>query len=347
MREIKYIIKRVIIGVLIAIILMTIKSVNAKAVELTNWTSHILGLSANQRILQGSQSFSNTSSGVNQWSSNMTIGKSVDPGDKSYLVFHIAYSFNYGFYEQTVPSQYANAYYNYTSIPKNLIRVSINYNTPDSTNLNVDCFFQDSYLICPAMNSGMYINHITFQAFNITAVNTSDNGRIFNKELQFYVYLQDIYYKAESFASQQVQVTTDLNTGQVEVNNNLENINNTLSDNSSANNSDVTQALDTGNLPGGGAISQIITLPLNLLNQLLSVLGLSCTDAVIPLPFINQNFTYKCIDNIFVDLGWDSQWELTGIIAGAIVLYKYLLFLYDRVNRILFLEDKGDLAKFY
>lgn len=96
-----------------------------------------------------------------------------------------------------------------------------------------------------------------------------------------------------------------------------------------------------------GPIDSILTLPLTLLNSMNNALGGTCVTFTAPIPFVNNNFTFPCFSSLISQIeGGNTLWSWVGAIASVLILYKYLIALYEWVDNVLMLrynlhEDLG------
>lgn len=123
-----------------------------------------------------------------------------------------------------------------------------------------------------------------------------------------------------------------------QTNQNLEDIQNSLTDESSPSLSGLQNS--AGWLPPG-PIDSILNLPLALLNNLTVNLEKSCNPVVATLPFVNKEVTLPCISTIYEQIGISSWIEFVGTIASAIILFKYLMNLYSWVDKTLTFRENN------
>ena len=97
-----------------------------------------------------------------------------------------------------------------------------------------------------------------------------------------------------------------------------------------------------GYLPPG-PVDSIINLPLSMLNAMVSNLSKSCTSISINIPFVDYDFSLPCLNSLYDKMGATALLNTLGSILSAILLYKYLLNLYNYVDHVLSL--KGDRLK--
>lgn len=94
-----------------------------------------------------------------------------------------------------------------------------------------------------------------------------------------------------------------------------------------------------GWLPAG-PVDSIINLPLTLFNSLLSALNLSCTEITLPLPFVNSDLKLPCLGTILQQINGFWVWyETIGVMVAGIILYNYLLALYNWVDQTLSMRE--------
>lgn len=330
MKDIKYILKRIIIGVGIALILMAIKSnVFAYTYVYNNYlndSNYIVAQQGNIKI-----EFDNDTNYAQNW---------INVRYYALLLCTDA---------KQITSWYLNSSNNYAD-------------TLNITNTNWQCYFP---------NSSYGGGHVVIFQGQINSQGTGQNviaqvsSTIYNPNQSSWALLSkqfssnryEVDYASNSIITginNQTQAITNLQTGQTtiinqnnQINNNLNEVNDNLTNDTPPNDNELTSALDAGSLPGGGPISNIITFPLTMFNRFLSVLGTSCADLTIPIPYVSQTATIQCVNVYFTQLGFGAFYEIIGGLIGGVVLFYYLMYLYDRVNHLLFLEEKGDLKKYY
>lgn len=95
---------------------------------------------------------------------------------------------------------------------------------------------------------------------------------------------------------------------------------------------------DIINLPGllpPGPLDSILNLPITLMQNLSDSLDDSCSSLSITLPFINSSITIPCISVIFSRItGLSTFFDFVGIIVSGLIMYNYLLYLYQWVDDI-------------
>ena len=123
----------------------------------------------------------------------------------------------------------------------------------------------------------------------------------------------------------------DLNNKQNQTNSKLDDLNNKLTD---------TSAPDTsgfGNVSGwlpAGPVDSILTLPLKVMNTISGVLSGSCSSISLPLPFIDSNLDLPCGDTFYDGVtGLSVFLNTLGLIVGGYLLYCYLIYLYNWVDK--------------
>lgn len=101
-----------------------------------------------------------------------------------------------------------------------------------------------------------------------------------------------------------------------------------------------TSAPDTsgfGNVSGwlpAGPVDSILTLPLKVMNTISGVLSGSCSLISLPLPFIDSNLDLPCGDTFYDGVtGLSVFLNTLGLIVGGYLLYCYLIYLYNWVDK--------------
>lgn len=326
MKDFKYILKRVLIGVLIGLIMLLIKSnvfayVGLGGTNLENVTYKIQSQGNAQFWFQ---SLTGTTG------SNIPVGRVL----------------NYRLILCTDVSSTIGSYYSNDTTDKTTLTFYYS---------NQSCQFKGT----SSIGRVMYVyGNTTYQC-----PSASDGCRV-NGNFTIYIPSQSSWsLLSQTYTEEEISITYDDGTVSVmndlknqnntiinqntQINNNLNEVNDNLTNDTPPNDNELTSALDAGSLPGGGPISNIITFPLTMFNRFLSVLGTSCTDLTIPIPYVSQSATIQCINVYFTQLGFGAFYEVIGGLIGGVILFYYLMYLYDRVNHLLFLEEKGDLKKYY
>lgn len=92
-----------------------------------------------------------------------------------------------------------------------------------------------------------------------------------------------------------------------------------------------------GYLPAG-PLDSIINLPLSMLNAINTNLSKTCVAPTFKVPFINEDFTLPCISTLYDKMGATTLLNTLGVIAASVMLYKYLVYLYNWVDQVLSLK---------
>lgn len=146
---------------------------------------------------------------------------------------------------------------------------------------------------------------------------------------------QDSICVPNSFIEQQQNQET--NDKLDETNNQLGNLNDNLTDSSPT---DMSGLGDSAGWLPAGPVDSILTLPLTMLNNLVTNLSNSCQSVSIQLPFVKKNITLPCIKNLYDKMGvTGSLFTTAGLIASAFILFNYLLALYKWVDDTLTMRE--------
>lgn len=91
-----------------------------------------------------------------------------------------------------------------------------------------------------------------------------------------------------------------------------------------------------------GPVDSIINLPLTLLNNLQTNLGNTCNPVILKLPYVNKDINLPCISAIFKQInGLDTWFQSIGLIAAAFILYRYFMYLYNRIDDTLSFRENN------
>lgn len=89
-----------------------------------------------------------------------------------------------------------------------------------------------------------------------------------------------------------------------------------------------------------GPVDSIINLPLSLLENIQDNLGKTCQPVSLPLPFVNKNIDLPCINTLYSQIeGMNTFFNWCGVVASVFILFKYLMYLYNRVDSTLTLRE--------
>lgn len=150
------------------------------------------------------------------------------------------------------------------------------------------------------------------------------------KELGLYTSTLESIIDNSGFASAESveEVQDSVNQVQQEI----QQTQDTITDSTSPDVSDMTNL--AGYLPPG-PLDSVLNLPLSILNSLNSKLSSSCTPLSLTLPFVNLPLNIPCLSTIFNQIaGLNVLWESIGVILGALIMYKYLTYLYNWVDDV-------------
>lgn len=123
-----------------------------------------------------------------------------------------------------------------------------------------------------------------------------------------------------------------------QTNQQLGDLNNSLTDSSPT---DMSGLGDSAGWLPAGPVDSILTLPLTMLNSLVSNLSNnSCQTISVELPFVNENITLPCVRSLYDKMGvTGTLFTTAGLIASAFILFNYLLALYKWVDDTLTMRE--------
>ena len=98
---------------------------------------------------------------------------------------------------------------------------------------------------------------------------------------------------------------------------------------------DVSSAGDVAGWLPAGPIDSIINLPLTMLNNINSSLNKTCSPLEVNLPYVNKTVEIPCLNTIFNQItGLNSFWTWVGMIGSVLILYRYLINLYNYYDKL-------------
>ena len=118
-----------------------------------------------------------------------------------------------------------------------------------------------------------------------------------------------------------------------------EKVNNTLTDTSNPDTEDSINQWSEKMIDN--PLEAVVMLPLTILNSIKNSLSGTCSALNVPVPFINENINIPCISTIFAQIeGVTEFWNSIGTIVSALMLYQYLIYLYNWIDDTISLKTK-------
>lgn len=107
-------------------------------------------------------------------------------------------------------------------------------------------------------------------------------------------------------------------------------------------NKDSADVSSAGNVAGwlpAGPVDSLITLPLTFLTNVNTSLSKTCSPLDIKLPYVEKNIQIPCLNTIFNQItGVNNFWTWVGAISSVVILFRYLLALYDYFDKLTTLQ---------
>ena len=173
---------------------------------------------------------------------------------------------------------------------------------------------------------------------------------------QFWGSVSDYALRSYGFTKEPLQI--DTSTGQVinqnatiisqnqtiinntdSTNKKLDDLNKNLTDESSPN---LNGLQNSAGWLKPGPVDSIVNLPLSLLNNLQTNLGNTCNPVTVKLPYVNKDINLPCISAIYKQInGLDAWFQGIGVIAAAFILYRYFIYLYNRIDDTLSFRENN------
>lgn len=102
---------------------------------------------------------------------------------------------------------------------------------------------------------------------------------------------------------------------------------------------DVSGAGDVAGWLPPGPLDSLINLPLTMLQNINTSLNKTCSPLTINLPFVNKSVEIPCLNTIFNQItGLNSFWTWVGMIASVMILFRYLVNLYEYYDKLTTLQ---------
>ena len=98
---------------------------------------------------------------------------------------------------------------------------------------------------------------------------------------------------------------------------------------------DVSSAGDVAGWLPPGPLDSLINLPLTMLTNINSSLNKTCSPLEVNLPYVNKTVEIPCLNTIFNQItGLNSFWTWVGMIGSVLILYRYLMNLYNYYDKL-------------
>lgn len=317
MKESKYFIRKIIIGVGIALCLLFIKSCNVNAGTI-NVSLHDL-------------SYGNADLLNLDWY-NRGYGNTNIYFDYALLNAPQNTNVLYNSLVLCSDSKYTSAY---PTDPSEVFNIHLN-------NTNYSCNYSNSNY------TGGRVVIITFGTYNdgpnSFVVYQDDDASI--QLIDFVVdssnYVNPLDYSNQTLINQNSQILNQNNT----IINNIDSTNNKLDDLNKNLTDETSPSLNGLENSAGwlkpGPVDSILNLPLTLLNNLQTNLGNTCNPVTLTLPYVDKDISLPCVSAIYKQIdGLDVWFQSIGVIAAAVILYKYFMYLYNRVDDTLSFRENN------
>ena len=98
---------------------------------------------------------------------------------------------------------------------------------------------------------------------------------------------------------------------------------------------DISGAADVAGWLPAGPLDSLINLPLTMLTNINSSLKKTCSPLNVNLPYVNKSVEIPCLNTIFNQItGLNSFWTWVGMIGSVLILYRYLINLYNYYDKL-------------
>ena len=321
LKDIRYIIKKIIIGVAIATIVFLLKTqVFALTFDLVQQESAYMFENFNARITDSNFSTSSTFK-RNQIKTINALYSYYNDKDYQYMVIPVQYEVitkDYPTY--TGNSNWEYLYYTYTIADFRMTITLFNTDGGGST-----CELQNNFLIC-ALEPHKTYNHLTFY-YDIPIYAE------FNFQVGGYVSLYNSLFTA------MIDNVASSNTALNSINQSIQSQTQDMQDNSDANVDVSNMGGITGLLPAG-PVDSLLSLPLTLINLLISGTSGTCTPFTFTFVF-GEQFTLPCFDTFWNQVP-SSLLIFLSDLPAVYIFIQWSKSIYKRVERAVSFESSVD-----
>lgn len=254
------------------------------------------------------------------------------------ITFNLSYS--YLEYNEILGGDYINRFtqsqFMHSNV--NILSATVKYDLPqypvNSANTRKVLIYL-SYTIKPTTNiSTLYLGSYSTSNYNFGFQNHLYDTVVSIDSISVIAKTDDTMIGQNQTIINQNQTIIDQNN---QTNNNLNNIEGALTDSSPT---DMSGLGDSAGWLPAGPVDSILTLPLTMLNNLVTNLSSSCQSISIQLPFVKENINLPCIKSLYDKMGvTGTLFTTAGLIASAFILFNYLLALYKWVDDTLTMRE--------
>ena len=324
MKDTKYIFRKIIIGVGIALCLMFIKScnVNAIATDFNVYINNTLMTSSVKKYSAGAEN----------------INVSIRPTSSAHINYEMP---QYGYMAIcSAFGSYADRYINTVSSNQvgelSVINSTVGCTIPTTSAyratarvIYITFKIPYTYYDCGAGGVCQWKGNVNFAWYQPASNEFSLISYGFNNEP---------YNFNDTTDPSVIQNDTIINQNDTIINNQNQ-INSNLTDETSPN---LNGLENSAGWLKPGPVDSILNLPLTLLNNLQTNLGNTCNPVVVNLPYVDKDISLPCISAIYKQIdGLDVWFQGIGVIAAAFILYKYFMYLYNRIDDTLSFRENN------
>ena len=303
--DIRYVIKRVVVAILIAMIIFFLKSNNVLALS---WD-----LEVKQQIY-----IYNTAPATCSWSTPTNAGQALCRKD-----FSTSYTNTNGYNFMVIPFTLAYSQWGTSSGEStnsySSFRAVLRSNTTWST-----CEIQNNFLVCPL------ISGLTYTGVQIYSTSVVDS-------ILYEINLNnaaDLYNFRNTMSGTNTILNNILQSQQAVANDQMDNSSVTTSD------VDVSQMSGVQGILPAGPVDSLLSLPLTLINLLISGTSGSCTPFTFTFVF-DETFTLPCFDTFWSQVP-SSMMIFLSDLPAVYIFIKWAKSIYSRVERAVSFESSVD-----
>lgn len=373
--DFKYVLSRVLIGVLIILIATFIKDITVNAETITadtvddvlNFDDYILpgdaySCTSPDVSLTGTFSCSQSSMIQGTLGANVVGGEDIGFYRWNDITFNLTSGNIVNFYLGDDLTPQKDHYYVLELLVGNGNNNTFNWlnfnnmigfvqHPQEGTSSTYDWVTQAGYYSTTyALTEDYYVTKLTIKFKQSTVISTMDQ-LVFNfqnmssfdtQDLIFYGYkFTDVGDDNSIISTEPTSSISTSSTSSTTTTTTTHNYGEDIYDSMTDSNVDTDDFGDIGNnIPENGVLSSILTMPIQFFQTLLNVLSLtSCPNIEFTIPWVDYEVVIPCPRELLDDLGALVFYEAIGGLVGGILLFQYVIFVGKEVEKMTHLKE--------
>ena len=240
---------------------------------------------------------------------------------------YIAYSNSINFYISKL--EIGKTYTISSNLPLNTIKISTDRDNYNSVYYNSDGFYNYTFIM--SRNENIEENSTQYLMLRVNGVWVTDLSQLNGYEIMLNEGSSALSYEpyGKEFCVNKLDEQNETSKG---IFGKLKDLFNWLT------NKDDADVSGAGNVAGwlpAGPLDSLINLPLTMLTNINSSLNKTCSPLEVNLPYVNKTVEIPCLNTIFNQItGLNSFWTWVGMIGSVLILYRYLINLYNYYDKL-------------